>query len=50
MSDKQKLKGRILTPLRVIENGEVCFENGKITYVGPARTDDGSHVVTDYGD
>ena len=38
MSDKQKLKGRILTPLRVIENGEVCFENGKITYVGqPAR-------------
>ena len=50
MSDKQKLKGRILTPLRVIEHGEVCFENGKITYVGPARTDDGSHVVTDYGD
>lgn len=35
MSDKHKLKGNIITPLRIIENGEVCFENGVITYVRP---------------
>ena len=49
MSDKHKLKGNIITPLRIIENGEVCFENGVITYVGPQRADGGC-IVTDYGD
>ena len=49
MSDKHKLKGNIITPLRIIENGEVCFENGVITYVGPQRADGGC-ILTDYGD
>ena len=42
MSDKHKLKGNIITPLRIIENGV-------FSYVGPQRADGGC-IVTDYGD
>ncbi len=47
---KTKLKGNIITPIRVIENGEVTFEDGKITYVGKAKNDDVCFDVHDYAD
>ena len=46
---KTKIKGSIVTPIRVIENGEVTFENGKITYVGKTKNDDVKFDVRDYG-
>ena len=47
---KTKLKGRLVTPGRVIENGDVCFDDSVITYAGPHRNDDGEYDVTDRGD
>ena len=49
MADRKKIKGRLITPLRIIENGEVCFENGRITYAGAERGDEGAYETTDYG-
>ena len=49
MADRKKIKGRLITPLRIIENGEVCFENGRITYAGAERSDEGAYETTDYG-
>ncbi len=45
---KTVLRGNIITPLRVINGGEVEFENGIITYVGVRRED--SVNVIDCGD
>ena len=47
---KIKLRGKIVTPSRIIENGDVCAENGIITYVGTHRNDDALYETTDYGD
>lgn len=47
----QKFIGNIITPDRIIENGEVTFSEGKITYVGkyrPASSDSSFYDVTDY--
>ena len=47
---KIKLRGKIVTPSRIIENGDVCAENGIITYVGTHRNDDALYETADYGD
>lgn len=50
MNKKFKLKGKLITPERIIENAEVCFYDGQITYAGKAKNDDSLYEVTDYGD
>lgn len=40
-----KIIGNIVTPVRILEEGEVCFENGKITYVGSLTSNVGYDVV-----
>ena len=35
MNKRTLVGGRVITPLRIIENGMVTAENGTITYVGP---------------
>ncbi len=49
---KCKIKGNIVTPMRIIENGEVCFDDkeNRITYVGAIKNDDGEYKVYDYSD
>jgi len=47
---KTKLKGRLVTPSRIIENGDICFTDGVITYVGSHRSDDALYETKDYGD
>ncbi|MDD4126001.1 MAG: N-acetylglucosamine-6-phosphate deacetylase [Eubacteriales bacterium] len=47
---KTKLKGRIITPVRIIENGEITFEEGKLIYVGTRKNDDAFYECTDFGD
>lgn len=47
---KTKLKGRLVTPSRIIENGDICFADGVITYVGSHRGDDALYETVDYGD
>lgn len=46
-----KIKGNIVTPMRVIENGEVCYSvNGNehgITYAGIQKNDDSNYTVFD---
>ena len=42
---KTVLRGNIVTPLRVINGGEVEFENGIITYAGSSRGKSGSEVI-----
>ena len=49
MAENIKLKGNIITPFRVIENGEVCYCGDKITYVGKAQNNDSLYTVKDYG-
>ncbi|MDD2269090.1 MAG: N-acetylglucosamine-6-phosphate deacetylase [Eubacteriales bacterium] len=47
----KKFIGNIITPDRIIENGEVTFSEGKITYVGkyrPSSSDSSFYEVTDY--
>ena len=46
---KTLLRGNIITPLRVIEHGELEFENGLITYVGEKRKKSASAAI-DFGD
>ncbi|MBQ3003143.1 MAG: N-acetylglucosamine-6-phosphate deacetylase [Clostridia bacterium] len=45
---KFKYKGDLLFPNAVIKNGEVCCENGIITYVGAQKNDDAQYTVYDY--
>lgn len=47
---KYKIKGNVITPMRIIKNGEVCFDskNNKITYVGAQKKDDGKYTVYNY--
>ena len=45
----QKITGRLITENGIIQNGEVCFENGKVVSAGE-RTCDQGYAVTDYGD
>ena len=45
---KFKYKGDLLFPNAVIKNGEVCCENGIITYVGAQKSDDAQYTVYDY--
>lgn len=40
-----KIIGNIVTPVRLLEEGEVCFENGKITHVGSLTSNVGYDVV-----
>lgn len=47
---KTKLRGKLITPSRIIENGDICFENGCITYVGMHIADDSLYNTVDYGD
>lgn len=47
-SMKQKFIGNLIFPNAVIKDGEVCCENGVITYAGVRRKDDGSHTVYDF--
>ena len=49
---KHKIKGDIVTPMRIIKNGEVCFEadgaSSRIIYVGACKKDDREYNVIDY--
>ena len=47
---KTKLKGNIVTPIRIIPNGELNFENGIITYVGSRKNDDNLFECLDFGE
>ena len=44
----QKITGRLITENGIIQNGEVCFENGKVVSAGE-RTCDQGYAVADYG-
>lgn len=44
-----KITGNIITDGKIIKNGEVCFENGKILSVGERTCDEG-YNVTDFGE
>ena len=44
-----KITGNIITDGKIIKNGEVCFENGKIISVGERTCDEG-YNVTDFGE
>ncbi|HBE12633.1 MAG TPA: N-acetylglucosamine-6-phosphate deacetylase, partial [Clostridiales bacterium] len=35
---EKRLVGTVITPCRMIKQGEVAYENGKFTYVGPFRS------------
>lgn len=45
---KTKYKGNLIFPHAVVQNGEVCCENGVITYVGKQKSDDAQYCVYDY--
>lgn len=47
---KTKLKGNIITPVRIIKNGEITFEDGRITYVGVSKNDDSLYDCVDFGE
>lgn len=47
---KTKLKGNIITPVRIIKNGEITFEDGRITYVGVRKNDDSLYDCVDFGE
>ena len=47
---KTKLKGNIITPVRIIKNGEITFEDGHITYVGVRKNDDSLYDCVDFGE
>lgn len=47
---KTKLKGNIITPVRIIKGGEVTFEDGRITYVGVSKNDDSLYDCVDFGE
>lgn len=47
---KTKLKGNIITPVRIIKNGEITFEDGHITYVGVSKNDDSLYDCVDFGE
>ena len=44
---KTKYIGDLLFPNAVIKNGEICCENGTITYVGARKNDDAQYEVHD---
>ncbi|PKM61751.1 MAG: N-acetylglucosamine-6-phosphate deacetylase [Firmicutes bacterium HGW-Firmicutes-21] len=48
---KHKIKGNVVTPMRVIRDGEVCYQTdgsfSRITYVGTQKMDDGDYIVYD---
>ncbi len=46
---KIKLKGRVVTPARVINDGEITFESGKLTYAGERKSDDALYECRDFG-
>ncbi|HBL83578.1 MAG: N-acetylglucosamine-6-phosphate deacetylase [Clostridiales bacterium GWF2_38_85] len=43
-----KLIGNIITPDRIIKDGEVCFSENRITYVGTKRNNDIEYNIIDY--
>lgn len=43
-----KYKGNLLFPNAVVRDGEVCAEDGVITYAGKHRNDDAQYEVHDY--
>lgn len=47
MAVNRIINANIVTPYRIIPNGEVCYENGKITYVGITRNRIASDAVID---
>jgi N-acetylglucosamine-6-phosphate deacetylase len=47
---KTKLKGNIITPVRIIKSGEITFEDGRITYVGVRKNDDSLYDCVDFGE
>ena len=46
----KRLLGKIITNDSIIERGEVCFDNGKTTYVGPIRENFEDCETIDFGD
>lgn len=40
-----KIIGNIVTPVRLLEESEICFENGKITHVGAQTSNIGYEVI-----
>ncbi|MCW4049845.1 MAG: N-acetylglucosamine-6-phosphate deacetylase [Candidatus Bathyarchaeota archaeon] len=48
MSDKKTFRGTLVTPFKVINDGQLELEGVTITYAGPRRTTSGK--VKDYGD
>ncbi len=45
---KIKYIGNLIFPAAVVKNGEVCIEDGVITYAGVQRKNDGSYEIRDY--
>lgn len=50
MKKRLKLKGTVITPEGTVKNGEVCFENGRITYAGMSRNNDADYDTADWGE
>jgi len=47
MNRTKIINGRILTPYRIIENGTVAFENGRIIYAGQGDIELGDSTIID---
>jgi len=47
MNRTKIINGRILTPYRIIENGTVAFENGRIIYAGQGDIELGDSITID---
>lgn len=45
MGRKKIVNGRVITPFRIIENGQVAFENGYITAIGEKLPDEGYEII-----
>ncbi|MEO5582409.1 MAG: N-acetylglucosamine-6-phosphate deacetylase [Saprospiraceae bacterium] len=39
------VNGRLITPFRIIENGSILIENGKIVYIGNEQKGDSGHII-----
>jgi len=47
MATETKLIGKVVTPYRIIEDGEITFDGKTITYVGQRRNNDALYKVVD---
>lgn len=47
-SGKRKFTGQLVFPDRIVTNGEICCENGRILYAGERKRDDAGYEVFDF--